>query len=167
MGTTPVKNAATSEKFTDLKSQNPPKNSVGLGAIKAAFVHAKNYMNLGDALKISTKINQKGGFDCPGCAWPDPDDERSILGEYCENGMKAMAEEAQNKTIGADFFANNSVNEIAQMSDFEIGKSGRLSQPMYLGEGATHYQPLSWNDAFAKVGSLLSKLANPLGILPR
>ena len=118
-------------------------------------------MNLGDAFKISTKINQKGGFDCPGCAWPDPDDERSILGEYCENGIKAMAEEAQNKTIGADFFAEKSVNEIAEMSDFEIGKSGRLSQPMYLGEGASHYQPISWNDAFSKVGSHLSNLSDP------
>ncbi|WNH10881.1 FdhF/YdeP family oxidoreductase [Thalassobellus suaedae] len=92
---------------------------------------------------------------------PDPDDERSKLGEYCENGMKAIAEEAQNKTIGADFFAQHSVDELASWSDFEIGKSGRLAEPMFLPEGTTHYQPISWQDAFEKVGKHLNALDNP------
>ncbi len=153
--------AKTPEHFTNLKTQEPPKNTVGLGAIKSSISHANQYMNTGDALKLSLKINQKGGFDCPGCAWPDPDDERSALGEYCENGMKAIAEEAQNKTIGADFFAQHAVDELATWSDFQIGKSGRLSEPMFLEEGATHYKPISWEAAFKKVGEHLNALDNP------
>lgn len=153
--------AKTPEHFTNLKTQEPPKNTVGLGAIKSSISHANQYMNKADALKLSLKINQKGGFDCPGCAWPDPDDERSALGEYCENGMKAIAEEAQNKTIGADFFAQHAIDELATWSDFQIGKSGRLSEPMFLEEGATHYKPIAWEAAFKKVGEHLNALDNP------
>ncbi|MDO7171213.1 FdhF/YdeP family oxidoreductase [Mariniflexile sp. AS56] len=161
MSSSPQDKAKIPESFSNLKTKTPPKNSVGIPAIKAAIGHAVKYMNPADALKISLKLNQKGGFDCPGCAWPDPDDERSALGEYCENGMKAMAEEAQNKTIGAEFFAKHSVDELASWSDFEIGKSGRLSEPMFLPEGATHYQPISWDDAFKKVGTHLNALKSP------
>jgi molybdopterin-dependent oxidoreductase alpha subunit len=114
-----------------------------------------------DALKLVSKINQKGGFDCPGCAWPDPDDERSSLGEFCENGIKAIAEEAQNKTIGAEFFKHYSVDKLSGWSDFEIGKSGRLAEPMFLAEGATHYTPISWDAAFKKVANHLNKLNHP------
>jgi len=153
--------AKTPEGFTSLKTEAPPKNTVGFGALKAVAVQVNKYMKASDALKLSLKINQKGGFDCPGCAWPDPDDERSAIGEYCENGMKAIAEEAQNKTINRDFFAKYSVDELANFTDFEIGKSGRLAEPMFLPEGATHYQPISWEAAFEKVGSHLNALDNP------
>ncbi len=161
MSKSPIEKASTPEVFSNLKIQEPPKNSVGFGALKAAVSHANKYMKPADALKVSLKINQKGGFDCPGCAWPDPDDERSALGEYCENGLKAMAEEAQNKIIGRDFFAIHSVDYLSNLSDFEIGKSGRLAEPMYLAKEATHYQPISWNDAFNKVGKHLNALESP------
>ncbi|MCL5128205.1 FdhF/YdeP family oxidoreductase [Algibacter sp. L4_22] len=153
--------AKTPEGFTNLKTEAPPKNTVGFAALKAAATQVNKYMKASDALKLSLKINQKGGFDCPGCAWPDPDDERSAIGEYCENGMKAIAEEAQNKTINRDFFAKYSVDELADFTDFEIGKSGRLAEPMFLQEGAKHYQPISWETAFEKVGSHLNALDNP------
>jgi molybdopterin-dependent oxidoreductase alpha subunit len=153
--------AKTPEHFTDLKTENPPINSAGLNSVKSAIGHAKKYMNPVNAFKLSLKINQKKGFDCPGCAWPDPDDERSSLGEYCENGMKAIAEEAQNKTIGAAFFEKYSVDELSGWTDFEIGKSGRLLEPMFLAEGATHYKPMSWHEAFEKVGSHLNGLDSP------
>ena len=99
--------AKTSEIFSNLKTSKPPKSTAGFGAVKASVMHATKYMKPADALKLSLKINQKGGFDCPGCAWPDPDDERSSLGEYCENGMKAITEEAQNKTIGCFYFRHS------------------------------------------------------------
>tara|TARA_R110002096_G_scaffold27330_5_gene83734 strand:+ start:6887 stop:9181 length:2295 start_codon:yes stop_codon:yes gene_type:complete len=149
------------EHFTNLKSKKPSTNSAGFNSVKSAVSHAAKYMKPSDALKVSLKINQKGGFDCPGCAWPDPDDERSSLGEYCENGIKAMAEEMQNKLINREFFAQNSVDELAKLSDFEIGKSGRLSEPMYLPKGASNYQPISWNEAFEKVGAHLNALVTP------
>lgn len=161
MSLNPEDKSKTPEKFTDLKTKKALKNSAGFDAVKSAFGHVAKYMNPVDAFKLSLKINQKEGFDCPGCAWPDPDDERSSLGEYCENGIKAIAEEAQNKTIGAVFFETYSVDELSTWTDFEIGKSGRLSEPMFLAEGATHYKPISWNEAFKKVGEHLNTLDNP------
>ena len=118
------------------------------------------------AFKTMFKINQKGGFDCPGCAWPDPDDDRSALGEYCENGMKAIAEEAQNKVIGADFFNKNSVSDLAKLSDYEIGKSGRLAEPMILRSSretgtSGKYEPISWENAFKLIANELNALDSP------
>ncbi|WJJ95197.1 FdhF/YdeP family oxidoreductase [Algibacter luteus] len=153
--------AKTSETFLNLKTSNPPKNSVGFTSILKVIDQVAKYMKPADALRLASKINQKGGFDCPGCAWPDPDDERSSLGEFCENGIKAIAEEAQNKTIGSLFFEQHSVDELSSWSDFEIGKSGRLAEPMFLAEGATHYTPISWNDAFNKVVDHLNELNHP------
>lgn len=161
MSSSPKDKAKTPEGFLDLKIKKPDTNSVGFGAIKSAVGQVSKYMNTADALKLSAKINQKGGFDCPGCAWPDPDDERSSLGEFCENGIKAIAEEAQNKTIGAHFFAKHSVDELASLSDFEIGKSGRLAEPMFLHEGGSHYQPITWEATFAKVANHLNTLKSP------
>ncbi|KAA5822351.1 FdhF/YdeP family oxidoreductase [Algibacter amylolyticus] len=161
MSKSPIEKALTPEKFENLKTKTPPTNSVGFGALKASLGHANKYMKPLDALKVSLKMNQKGGFDCPGCAWPDPDDDRSAIGEYCENGLKAMAEEMQNKLINREFFAQNAVDDLASLSDFEIGKSGRLSEPMYLPKGASHYQPISWDDAFNKIAEHLNALDNP------
>ncbi|WP_034040105.1 FdhF/YdeP family oxidoreductase [Wocania ichthyoenteri] len=161
MSSSPEHKASTPEQFTDLKTSKPYTNSAGFASVKSVFGQVAKYMKPVDAIKLSLKINQKGGFDCPGCAWPDPDDKRSALGEYCENGMKAIAEEAQNKTIGANFFASHSVEELAKLSDFEIGKSGRLSEPMFLAKNATHYQSISWAEAFNKVGNHLNALNNP------
>lgn len=161
MSKTPTDKALTPEDFKSLKTKTPPDNTAGFGGLKAASAHAFKYIKPSNILKISKNLNQKGGFDCPGCAWPDPDDERSSLGEYCENGLKAMAEEMQSKLINREFFASQSVDTLADLSDFEIGKSGRLSEPMYLPEGATHYQPISWNEAFKKVGEHLNALNSP------
>lgn len=147
--------------FTGLKLAKVPVSSAGMPAVFSALGHARRYMGVGRAYKTMFKINQKGGFDCPGCAWPDPDDERSAMGEYCENGIKAIAEEAQKKTIGAAFFAANSVETMRQWSDFQLGKQGRLAEPMWLKKGATHYTPISWDDAFALVGTTLNGLPSP------
>lgn len=107
------------------------------------------------------KMNQFKGFDCPSCAWPDPDDERSPIAEYCENGAKALAEEATTKKLTAAFFKENSVSELAKLNDYQIGKLGRLAQPMYLPKGATHYQPITWEDAFKTIATHLNSLNDP------
>ncbi len=147
--------------FTGLKLAKVPVSSAGMPAVFSALGHARRYMGVGRAYRTMFKVNQKGGFDCPGCAWPDPDDERSAMGEYCENGIKAIAEEAQKKTIGAAFFAANSVETMRQWSDFQLGKQGRLAEPVWLKKGATHYTPVSWEDAFARIASALNGLPSP------
>lgn len=135
--------------------------AVGVPAITSSIAHMLKYMKAGEALKASLKINQKKGFDCPGCAWPDPDDDRSKIGEYCENGIKAIAEERTAKKIKTNFFAKHSVAEMSAWDDFTIGKKGRLTEPMYLPKGASHYEKISWEAAFKKLGDKLKNLASP------
>jgi len=149
------------EEFTGIKIKDPKKNSAGVPGILTALSHASRHLGPATAFKTMFRVNQKGGFDCPGCAWPDPDDDRSSLGEYCENGIKAIAEEATKKRLTPRFFARHSVKELASWSDFKIGKRGRLTQPMLLKEGATHYEPVSWEDAFQLIGQQLNALNSP------
>jgi molybdopterin-dependent oxidoreductase alpha subunit len=149
------------EEFTGLKVGKPKKKVAGLPAVLNAIRQVSSYMSPGSAARTMFRMNQKGGFDCPGCAWPDPDDERSKLGEFCENGIKAISEEAQRKTIGADFFSRHSIAEMRSWSDFELGKKGRLAEPMVLKPGADHYEPISWEAAFELIGRHLNKLKSP------
>ena len=149
---------ASSEK---VKLKAPAKKGVGLKAIKSSVDHMRKWMDAPDALKASLKMNQKGGFDCPGCAWPDPDDERSKLGEYCENGIKALAEERTKFKADPIFWSKHTIPELSNWSDFKLGKSGRITHPMYLKEGADKYEEISWDDAFAKIGKKLKSLNDP------
>ncbi len=126
-----------------------------------AFQHVFGEAGLFRGLKALGKLNQKGGFDCPSCAWPDPDDERSGIAEYCENGAKAVADEATAKKLTPEFFAQHAVSELAVLTDYEIGRKGRIAQPMYLPKGATHYQPITWEAAFDKIATTLNGLASP------
>ena len=151
--------ALTPEGFTGLKIGKPKTYAVGLPAITASIGQVFKWMNPLDAAKTMFRLNQKGGFDCPGCAWPDPDDDRSALGEYCENGVKAIAEEATNKRLNADFFKQNSVPDLSHWSDYEIGKSGRLTEPMVL--NGAHYEPISWEAAFKMIADELNALDSP------
>jgi molybdopterin-dependent oxidoreductase alpha subunit len=118
-------------------------------------------MSVGNGLKALLNLNQKGGIDCPSCAWPDPDKHRSPIGEFCENGAKAIAEEATNLKVGPAFFQNYTVNQMAAKSDFWIGKQGRLTHPMYIGEGSEHYEAISWEEAFKLIAKELNTLNSP------
>jgi len=94
-------------KLTGLKTTEPKKVAAGIPAVISSAKHIFGEMGLGRGLKALANLNQKGGIDCPGCAWPDPDDERSTIAEYCENGAKAIAEEATTKKLDANFFKKN------------------------------------------------------------
>ncbi len=154
-------NAENPEEFLDMKLGKPKIVAAGVSAVFSSAKHVFSEMNVARGLKALAALNQKDGFDCPGCAWPDPDGHRSSIAEYCENGAKAIAEEATTKKLTAKFFADNSVVSLANLNDYEIGKKGRVAEPMYLPEGATYYQPISWDEAFKKIGTKLNKLASP------
>lgn len=156
-----VPGAENPELFTGLKLGDVKTSAAGFPAVLHAFQHVFGEAGVGRGLKVLSKLNQKGGFDCPGCAWPDPDDERSGIAEYCENGAKAVADEATAKKLMADFFANNAVADLARLTDYEIGHKGRIGEPMYLPAGATHYQPISWDAAFDKIAAHLNSLSSP------
>lgn len=150
----------TPEGFTGIKLTEPKTTAAGIPAVFSAVRHILNEMDPIRATKVMFELNQKGGIDCPGCAWPDPD-HRSKLGEYCENGAKAIAEEATTKRLDPPFFAEHSVQFLAEQSDFWIGKRGRVTHPMYLIPGATHYSSISWDDAFQIIGKELNALETP------
>jgi molybdopterin-dependent oxidoreductase alpha subunit len=105
------------------------------------------------------RVNQADGFDCPGCAWPDPED-RSHL-EFCENGARHVAREATRARAGRELFAEWPVARLAAQDDAWLEARGRLSEPMHRPRGADRYQPISWDDAFAKIGAHLRALASP------
>ncbi|HEV7230133.1 MAG TPA: FdhF/YdeP family oxidoreductase [Bacteroidia bacterium] len=151
-------NPENPELFTGLKLSSLPPVAAGIPAVLSSASHILQEMGPGRGLKALSKLNQKDGYDCPGCAWPDPDDDRSRIAEYCENGAKAIAEEATSKKLTSEFFAKNSVAELSLLDDFHIGKKGRLAQPMYLPKDATHYQPISWENAFGLIAKHLKAL---------
>jgi len=149
------------EKFENLRIKPAESKAAGSTAVTKAVKIVNEQAGVFRGGRALFRLNQKGGVDCPGCAWPDPDDDRSVLGEYCENGAKAIAEEATQKAIGAEFFGQHSIQELSQLSDFELGQLGRITAPMVLEPGSNHYQPIDWDDAFNLVGQHLNSLKSP------
>ncbi|MGK0127762.1 MAG: molybdopterin-dependent oxidoreductase alpha subunit, partial [Candidatus Azotimanducaceae bacterium] len=154
-------NAQPPEEFTGIKLTEVPKTAAGFKAIKSTFKHITEEVGLIKGIGLLSKINQKEGFDCPGCAWPDPDEKRAFLAEYCENGAKAIAEEATKNRVSPLFFATHSVSELSKLSDYEIGKKGRITHPMLLKEGSDYYEETSWEAAFDIISEELNALPSP------
>jgi molybdopterin-dependent oxidoreductase alpha subunit len=139
----------------------PPKTwAAGLPAVTSSMEHIIREAGLVRGTRGLLEMNQPGGFDCPSCAWPDPDRDRSIA-EFCENGAKALASEATRKLADADFFARHSVAELAAQTDHWHELQGRIARPMILRQGASHYQPVSWSDAFSIIAKHLKALPSP------
>lgn len=154
-----VKESKASEK--KIRITAPADFAAGVKGVTTALEHTFHEMGPINALAALSKVNQEKGFDCPGCAWPDPDDKRSLFAEYCENGAKAIAEEATRKRVDPFFFSQHSVKEMLDWSDYEIGKSGRLTHPMILRTGSDFYEPLSWDEAFQIIADHLNHLDSP------
>ena len=149
------------KKLTGIKLTEVPRKSVGTKAIHSALSHVFSETSIAKGISLLKNINQINGFDCPGCAWPDPDEKRAFLAEYCENGAKAVAEEATKNKVSPLFFATHSIQEMSEWSDYEIGKSGRITHPMFLKEGSETYEEISWKDAFNIIGKELITLKAP------
>ncbi len=132
----------------------------GIPSIIATAKTAWSEMGVGRGVRTLLKLNQKTGFDCPGCAWPEPDGERSHA-EFCENGAKHVADEATTKRVTPEFFRQWTVADLAAKSDYWLGKQGRITHPMVLRRGATNYEAISWDDAFTLIAGELNSLAHP------
>ncbi|SUQ59660.1 Putative formate dehydrogenase SA2102 [Raoultella terrigena] len=125
----------------------------GWGAVKACTAHVLGQKTpVRDTIALF-KMNQVKGFDCPGCAWPDPQ-HRSMM-ELCENGVKAVSWETTGKKASPAFFARHTLNELWQQSDFELENSGRLTHPMKYDIISDTYQPIAWEEAFAEIGDIM------------
>ena len=149
---------------TRLETRGPGRSAAGVRGVMVSLRRSWEQMGPANTARTLPLLNQRSGFDCPGCAWPDPQesegDERK-LAEFCENGAKAVAEEATTRRVGPDFFARYSVHELAERSDYWLGQQGRLTQPMILTEGTGHYSPISWREAFDVIASTLRGLGSP------
>jgi molybdopterin-dependent oxidoreductase alpha subunit len=140
----------------------PPKTgAVGLPAIAESMRYGLAEMGPTRTVQTFLKMNHVDGFDCPSCAWPDPDPARRKTAEFCENGAKAVAWEATRKRVDASFFASHSIAELRAEDDHWLEHHGRLTEPMHLAPGATHYAPISWADALQLTADRLTAMADP------
>jgi molybdopterin-dependent oxidoreductase alpha subunit len=140
--------------------QARPKSATGLPAILKSFQVSWRQLGLAKLLPAWLKVNQQNGFDCPSCAWADPIGHRSPL-EFCENGAKAFADDATTKLCDPAFFAQHSLESLANQSDQWLNAQGRLAHPMYLAENATHYRKITWSEAIARVALELRGCDSP------
>ncbi|MEV7829528.1 FdhF/YdeP family oxidoreductase [Streptomyces subrutilus] len=143
----------------------PPKHAAaGLPAIGHTLRIAQQQMGLARTARTLLKVNQKDGFDCPGCAWPEGDERHTA--EFCENGAKAVAEEATLRRVTPEFFAAHPLDDLAGRSGYWLGQQGRITQPMLLErgarpEGGDRYEPVSWERAFEVIAEELTALDSP------
>ncbi len=147
--------------FTGIETSKPANEAVGFTAVYSSVKHVFGAMPVQRGIKALLNLNQKDGVDCPSCAWPDPDGERSKVAEYCENGAKAIAEEATTRKVTPVFFQKYTVEELSQKSDFWLGQQGRLTQPLVLHEGQSNYEKISWEDSFKLIANHLNILKSP------
>ncbi|GAA2952609.1 MULTISPECIES: FdhF/YdeP family oxidoreductase [Streptomyces] len=136
-----------------------PHAAAGLPAVAHTLRIAQQQMGVRRTARTLLKVNQKDGFDCPGCAWPEG--EKRHTAEFCENGAKAVAEEATLRRVTPDFFAAHPVADLAGRSGYWLGQQGRITQPVYLPEGADRYEAVTWERAFEIIAGELTALASP------
>lgn len=153
-------NAEFSDELGDLEVGELKNTAAGINAITDTLKNTLGKMGVVRGARALLKLNQKGGIDCQSCAWADPEEHRTYA-EFCENGAKAMADEGITKRVTPDFFAGYSVAELSEKSDQWLNAQGRLTQPMILREGATHYEPISWENAFQTLAAEMNSLAAP------
>ena len=148
------------EETTALSVSEPKTAAAGAKAVAVSMGHVFSQAGLVRGSRALAVLNQKGGVDCPSCAWPDPDGRRTPT-EFCENGAKAVAWEADSRRLTPEFFRTHSIDELARQSDYWHGQQGRLTEPMVLRPGKRHYEPITWDAAFRLIADELNALASP------
>ena len=133
--------------------------AAGVPAAISSMNHGIRKMGVTRTVQSLLMVNQKDGFDCPGCAWPDPAHRSSF--EFCENGAKAVADEAMKAKVNASFFRKYSVADLLKQSDYWLNSQGRIAQPMILEANASHYTPIEWGDAFQRIASSIESMDSP------
>ena len=155
----PTPDTAPPADEPDLVVSAPERTAAGLPAVAYAAKLALEQMGPARTVKTLRRLNQPQGFDCPGCAWPEPGHPH--IAEFCENGAKAVAEEATRARCTPEVFARHSVAELSAQSDHWLGRQGRLTEPMLLDAGATHYVPIGWDAALDLIADELRALDSP------
>jgi molybdopterin-dependent oxidoreductase alpha subunit len=141
-------------------STGPEREAAGVKAVMVSLKRGLESMGVFRTAASLVRLNQRKGFDCPGCAWPEEHGGRKFA-EFCENGAKAVAEEATKRVVTPDFFARHSVAELAAKPEYWLSQQGRLTHPMVLRPGDEHYRPIDWADAYQLIADELHALASP------
>ena len=142
-----------------LSLTKPKTTAVGLPAVANALKISLEQMGPLRSIQTLLAVNQVDGFDCMGCAWPEH--EKRNAAEFCENGAKAVAEEATRRRVTPEFFAKHSIADLKTRDDYWLGQQGRLTHPMLLEEGATHYKPIAWDDAYELIAQEIRDMEHP------
>ncbi|GBE67515.1 putative oxidoreductase [Mycobacterium sp. MFM001] len=138
----------------------PKREAAGVKAVLVSLQRGLASMGALRTAAALARVNQRHGFDCPGCAWPEEHGGRK-LAEFCENGAKAVAEEATKRVVTADFFARHSIADLQARPEHWLSQQGRLAEPMVLRPGDTHYRPIAWDDAYRLIADELRGLDSP------
>ncbi|WP_144662685.1 FdhF/YdeP family oxidoreductase [Paenarthrobacter nicotinovorans] len=136
----------------DLQIHPPKRAAAGVKAVTVALERGYAQAGVARTVRSMLRVNQRDGFDCPGCAWPESITGRRSPAEFCENGAKAIAEESTTRTVGSQFWADHSIAELEGKTEYWLGSQGRISEPVVIRPGDTHYSPISWTEAFALIG---------------
>jgi molybdopterin-dependent oxidoreductase alpha subunit len=145
----------------DLEITGQQDHAAGPTAVAVSMKRAVEQMGVRRTAQTLLKLNQVDGFDCQGCAWPDPSPEHRHTAEFCENGAKAVTDEATLRVVDREFFAAHPIAELRERSDYWLNQQGRIVEPMVLRDGSSHYEPISWDDAFAMIARHLKGLDSP------
>src|SRR5882757_5201790 len=143
-----------------VKVAGPEHEAAGVKAVMVSLQRGLESMGAVRTAAALARLNQRHGFDCPGCAWPEEHGGRK-LAEFCENGAKAVAEEATKRIVTPEFFARHSVAELAAKPEYWLSQQGRLTHPMLLAPGDTHYRPVDWDEAYRLIAGELQSLDSP------
>ena len=138
----------------------PRRSAAGIPAVMVAMRRSLTQMGLVRTLRTLARVNQRSGFDCPGCAWPETPGGRKPA-EFCENGAKAVAEEATRRVLTPEFFARHTVADLAGRPEYWLSQQGRLTHPMVLRPGDEHYRPITWDGAYELIADHLRDLPDP------
>jgi len=159
----PVRTGAPVDDVDDahLRVTPPHHAAAGATAVAVALRHGVEQMGPVRTAQTLLRLNQVDGFDCQGCAWPDPDPEHRHTAEFCENGAKAVAEEATRRRVTRDFWAAHSLTDLAGRTDYWLGQQGRLTEPVVRRPGSDHYEPVSYDEAFTLIAEQLRSLPTP------
>lgn len=142
------------------KKSSPSTSAAGFPAILSTLRHSVSKMGILGSLSNLSRVNKFDGFDCPGCAWPDPDQKRTFA-EFCENGAKAIADEGTKRRADPKFWAKWSVSELSKKPDYWLNKQGRITHPLILRKDSNHYEEISWDEAFKNIAEEFALLNSP------
>lgn len=135
----------------ELKVSEPQRSAAGAKAVMVSMERGFAEAGVSRTLRSMARVNQRGGFDCPGCAWPESITGRRKPAEFCENGAKAIAEEASARVVTPQWWAEHPISVLREKTEYWLGSQGRITTPMIIRAGETHYTPISWSQAFATV----------------